>query len=142
MAPPAAAAAPPPGGGGAANLPIEGKTVKALTMLSLKRTHDLFVGSHGQKVPLDEEGQRVKLACKVRCRCLRRSAARPRLTCFRCLHPLGAQMRDEYSALQGYKSREVAAAGARAAAASSGAGAAADSKSHTAKLIDSIPAQP
>jgi hypothetical protein len=52
-------------------------------------------------------------------------------------------MRDEYSALQGYKSREVAAAGARAAAAaSSGAGAAADSKSHTAKLIDSIPAQP
>jgi pleiotropic regulator 1 len=63
---PAAAAAPPPGGGGAADLPIEGKTVKAMTMLSLKRTHDLFVGSHGQKVPLDEEGQRVKLACKVR----------------------------------------------------------------------------
>lgn len=57
------------------------------------------------------------------------------------------QMRDEYSMLQGFKPREAAAAGARGAAAEAAAGrsaaaaAAADSKSHTAKLIDSIPAQ-
>lgn len=36
-------------------LPVEGKTVKALTLLSVKRTFDLFTGNHGQKVPLDEE---------------------------------------------------------------------------------------
>ena len=48
------------------DLPIEGKTVKAITLLSLKRTHDLFVGNHGQKVPLDEEAQKAKIACKVR----------------------------------------------------------------------------
>lgn len=55
-----------------------------------------------------------------------------------------AQMRDEYSGLQGFKPREAAGAvrGAPAAAAkSAAAAAAADSKSHTAKLIDSIPAQ-
>lgn len=50
---------------GAGELPIQGKTVKALTLLSLKRTHDLFVGNHGQKVPLDEEAQKAKIACKV-----------------------------------------------------------------------------
>jgi hypothetical protein len=61
MAPTAVAAAPT-----AADLPIEGKTVKAVTLLSLKRTHDLFVGNHGHKVPVDEEAQRVKVACKVR----------------------------------------------------------------------------
>lgn len=44
---------------------LQGKTVKAVTLLSLKRTHDLFVGNHGQKVPLDEEAQKVKIACKV-----------------------------------------------------------------------------
>lgn len=35
-------------------LPIEGKTVKALTLLSAKRTYELFAGNHGQKVPADE----------------------------------------------------------------------------------------
>ncbi len=39
----------------AQELPVEGKTVKALTLLSVKRTFDLFTGNHGQKVPLDEE---------------------------------------------------------------------------------------
>ena len=33
--------------------------------LPRRRTHDLFVGNHGQKVPLDEEAQKTKLACKV-----------------------------------------------------------------------------
>lgn len=51
----------PPGG----ELPIEGKTVKALTLLSLKRTYDLFVGNHGQKPGLDEDSQKLKIACKV-----------------------------------------------------------------------------
>ncbi|KAI3434463.1 hypothetical protein D9Q98_002540 [Chlorella vulgaris] len=110
MAPTAVAAAPT-----AADLPIEGKTVKAVTLLSLKRTHDLFVGNHGHKVPVDEEAQRVKVACK---------------------------MRDEFSALQGFKPRETAAAGSRAAAAAAANKPAADSKSATSKLMDSIPAQP
>lgn len=53
----------PPGGG--QELPIEGKTIKALTLLSLKRTFDMFVGNHGQKLGLDEDSQKLKIACKV-----------------------------------------------------------------------------
>ncbi len=34
---------------------MEGKTVKALTLLSLKRTFDMFGGNHGETIPLDEE---------------------------------------------------------------------------------------
>lgn len=102
---------------------MEAKSVKALTLLSLKRTFDLFVGNHSAKVPLDEEAQKAKIACKIR---------------------------DEYSVLQGYKPREAAgqrgAAGAVSAAAgaepSRAAAAAADSKSATAKLIDTIPSRP
>lgn len=30
------------------------KTLKTLTLQSLKRTHDLFQGNHGQRIPLDE----------------------------------------------------------------------------------------
>mmetsp|Transcript_31760 Transcript_31760/g.38369 ORF Transcript_31760/g.38369 Transcript_31760/m.38369 type:complete len:497 (+) Transcript_31760:270-1760(+) len=45
--------------------PIETKTIKTLTLSSLKRTHDLFVGNHGQKLPLDETSSRKKLACKI-----------------------------------------------------------------------------
>ena len=37
-------------------LPIEGKTVRALALLAVKRTFDMFAGNHGQKVPLDENG--------------------------------------------------------------------------------------
>lgn len=45
--------------------PVEAKSVKALTLLSLKRTFDLFVGNYSVKVPLDEEAQKAKIACKV-----------------------------------------------------------------------------
>lgn len=51
--------------GGAAELAIEGKTVKALHLLVLKRSFELFQANHGQPVPLDEDSQRIKLACKV-----------------------------------------------------------------------------
>lgn len=37
------------------DIPVEQKTVKALTLVSLKRTFDLFAANHGQKVPIDEE---------------------------------------------------------------------------------------
>eukprot|EP00884_Botryococcus_braunii_P019417 jgi/Botrbrau1/6159/Bobra.331_2s0049.1 len=47
-------------------LPVETKTVKALTALSLKRALAMFQENHGQKVPQDEDGQRAKIACKVR----------------------------------------------------------------------------
>jgi hypothetical protein len=38
-----------------ADIPIEGKTVKALTVLSVKRTFDLFSGNQSAAIPLDEE---------------------------------------------------------------------------------------
>lgn len=37
-------------------VPVEGKTVKALTLLHLKRTYDLFAGNHGESLPAFEEG--------------------------------------------------------------------------------------
>lgn len=49
-------------------------------------------------------------------------------------------MRDEYSVLQGFKPREVPGP-PRSATANSVLQRAADSKSHTAKLIDSMPVQ-
>jgi|AntRauMFilla1563_2_1112583.scaffolds.fasta_scaffold50374_1 hypothetical protein len=42
------------------NEPVETKTVKALTLQSLKRTLDLFQGNYGQRIPIDEE-RSVKL---------------------------------------------------------------------------------
>ncbi|KAK9915985.1 hypothetical protein WJX75_006980 [Coccomyxa subellipsoidea] len=102
----------------AQELPIEGKTVKALTLLGVKRTFDLFTGNHGQKVPLDEESQRVKIACKIR---------------------------DEYAAVKEFKAPETSARSAAGGSAASSNGAAAPSaaavaKSTTAKLIESMPA--
>ena len=44
---------------------VEQKSLKAITALLLKRTYDMFAANHGQKVPLDEEAQKVKIACKV-----------------------------------------------------------------------------
>ena len=41
----------------AAELPIEGKSIKALTLLSLKRTFEMFGGNHGEPLPMDEERQ-------------------------------------------------------------------------------------
>ncbi len=35
--------------------PIDGKTVKALTLLQVKRTRDMFTGNHGLPIPLDED---------------------------------------------------------------------------------------
>jgi hypothetical protein len=45
--------------------PVQPKTIKTLTSVMLKRTYDMFVGNHGQKVPLDEAAQRAKIASKV-----------------------------------------------------------------------------
>ena len=53
---PSAADQPGPAVAARQELPIEGKTVRALTLLSVKRTLDLFAGNHGQKVPLDDDG--------------------------------------------------------------------------------------
>jgi hypothetical protein len=47
-APPAAAAQDEPP-------PPEVKPLKALILLSQKRTREMFVGNHGQRVPPDEE---------------------------------------------------------------------------------------
>ncbi|KAK9843635.1 hypothetical protein WJX81_000394 [Elliptochloris bilobata] len=110
-------------------LPIEGKTVKALTLLSLKRTFELFAGNYGQKVAADEASQRAKIACKIR---------------------------DEYLAVRDFKlperpaapgaskgsSAEAAANGTAMAKAGGGAEAvlaAGGAKSTTAKLIETMP---
>lgn len=47
-------------------IPIEGKTIKALTLLHLKRTYDLFSSNHGIYAPQDEESMRLKIALKIR----------------------------------------------------------------------------
>ena len=51
---------------GEEDVPIQPKSIKALTSLMLKRTYDMFVGNHSQKLPLDEQAQRAKIASKVR----------------------------------------------------------------------------
>lgn len=45
--------------------PIEKRSLKALALLSLKRTYDLFHSSHWESIPLDEASQKVKISCKV-----------------------------------------------------------------------------
>ncbi|CAG9461852.1 unnamed protein product [Pedinophyceae sp. YPF-701] len=44
---------------------VESRSVRAQQLLSLKRTFDLFTGNFGEKIPLDEESQRVRIAAKV-----------------------------------------------------------------------------
>lgn len=34
---------------------VQPKTVNTLTLLSLKRTYDLFIGNRYQKLPIDED---------------------------------------------------------------------------------------
>ncbi|GAX77712.1 hypothetical protein CEUSTIGMA_g5155.t1 [Chlamydomonas eustigma] len=109
----------------APEVPLDGKSIKALTMLHLKRSFDLFSGNRlsGQAIPMDEESQRLKLSIKIK---------------------------DDFSASQ----HLVAPAGGPAkpalgpapgpASTSAAAGEASrpESKSAMAKLIDSIPAGP
>lgn len=45
--------------------PIAHKSIRALTSLLLKRTYDMFIGNHGQRIPVDEESQRLKVFSKV-----------------------------------------------------------------------------
>jgi hypothetical protein len=56
----------PPAADGEEELPVQPKSIKTLTSLMLKRTFDMFVGNHSQKLPLDEQAQRAKIASKVR----------------------------------------------------------------------------
>jgi hypothetical protein len=46
-------------------VPITARSLKALTMLSLKRTFDMFVANYGQNILLDEGAKQSKAACKV-----------------------------------------------------------------------------
>ncbi|CAD7701045.1 unnamed protein product [Ostreobium quekettii] len=50
----------------ARELPVERKTVKAMALLTMKRTHDMFAQNHGEQLPLSESSQRAKIACKLR----------------------------------------------------------------------------
>jgi hypothetical protein len=52
---------------GAAEPAVKARTAKALALLSLKRTFDLFAGSftYGQRTAADTESQKMKLSCKV-----------------------------------------------------------------------------
>eukprot|EP00878_Enallax_costatus_P003364 GHUV01003573.1.p1 GENE.GHUV01003573.1~~GHUV01003573.1.p1 ORF type:complete len:499 (+),score=159.44 GHUV01003573.1:533-2029(+) len=97
------------------DVPIEGKTVKLLTILSQKRTYDLF--SNSGLPPLDEESQRIKLACKVK---------------------------DEYAAAHHFDAASVRAATQQqpSVQAAPPAGPKLESKTQLAKLIDTIPIHP
>ena len=52
---------------GSSELPVKPRTSKALALLSLKRTFDLFAGNftYGQRTAADTESQKLKLSCKV-----------------------------------------------------------------------------
>lgn len=52
---------------GAAEPAVKARTAKALALLSLKRTFDLFAGSftYGQRTAADTESQKMKLSCKI-----------------------------------------------------------------------------
>ncbi|KAK9834095.1 hypothetical protein WJX84_009485 [Apatococcus fuscideae] len=106
---------------------VEKRSLKALTLQSLKRTYDMFAGNYSVKAPADERSQRAKIACKIR---------------------------DEYAAVQtlpaaqpGRAAKAPSAfapshAGNGAAALDGAPGAAppvAESRSTTAKLIESMP---
>eukprot|EP00873_Tetraselmis_striata_P035426 jgi/Tetstr1/455690/TSEL_042498.t1 len=49
----------------APELPVEGKTIKQLAMLSAKRTHAVFAGTQWEKAAPDVDSQKIKLACKI-----------------------------------------------------------------------------
>jgi pleiotropic regulator 1 len=51
----------------AAELPVEGKSIKALTLLSLKRTLEMFAGNYGEALPMDEERRVPRAAGPPRC---------------------------------------------------------------------------
>lgn len=100
------------------DLPIEGRTVKLLTIQSAKRTYDLFakdaLTSQGL-ASLDPDSQRIKLACKIK---------------------------DEYAAAQHFDQAAVAARPAAQQQQQQPAGPRVESKTQLAKLIDSIPVEP
>eukprot|EP00879_Flechtneria_rotunda_P003134 GHRR01003356.1.p1 GENE.GHRR01003356.1~~GHRR01003356.1.p1 ORF type:complete len:504 (+),score=202.78 GHRR01003356.1:1894-3405(+) len=100
----------------ATDLPIEGKTVKALTLLSSKRAYELFHKA-GLLPGLDPESQRIKLACKIR---------------------------DEYAAAQHFDQAAAARPSSQQPAPQPGpaAGPKPESRTAVAKLIDSIPVEP
>eukprot|EP00798_Chlamydomonas_sp_ICE-L_P020811 gene20810-27646_t len=62
----ASATEPTPSTSSAPDIAIEGKTVKHITLGSVKRAYDLFAGNHGESIPADEDSQRLKIAIKIR----------------------------------------------------------------------------
>lgn len=47
------------------DFPIEKRSVKALALLQVKRTYDLFGGQLLETAPIDDEAKKIKIACKV-----------------------------------------------------------------------------
>uniref|UniRef100_A0A383VK86 Uncharacterized protein n=1 Tax=Tetradesmus obliquus TaxID=3088 RepID=A0A383VK86_TETOB len=102
----------------AADVPIEGKTVKMLTLLSAKRTYDLFAQDSAAQPGLDPESQKIKLACKIK---------------------------DEYAAAQHFDAAALAQRATSAAqqqpSPAGPVGPKPESRTPLAKLIDTIPVQ-
>ncbi|KXZ47540.1 hypothetical protein GPECTOR_34g699 [Gonium pectorale] len=121
----------------APELPAETKTIKALTLQSLKRTYDLFVGNYGQPTPLDESSQLLKAAVKFRDEYSHVShlvapVAAPKAT-----------VAAPPPAAAGPSGRPAAPGAAAAAAGEDGTAATRpESRSSLSKLIDNIPAAP
>ena len=53
--------------------PVQKRSIRELTLRSVKRTHEMFAGMHTSRPPLHESSAKLKMAIKVR-------AARPRPT--------------------------------------------------------------
>lgn len=47
------------------DFPIERRSVKALALLQVKRTYDLFGGQLLETAPIDDEAKKIKITCKV-----------------------------------------------------------------------------
>jgi pleiotropic regulator 1 len=96
---------------------VQPRSIKVLTSILLKRTYDMFLGNHGQRVPLDEASQRLKI---------------------------GSKISDEYACLKGYNPRHVPSSTdgrpADVPLAAQPSAAPVESKSTAAKLIDSVAA--
>ncbi|KAG2495473.1 hypothetical protein HYH03_006418 [Edaphochlamys debaryana] len=113
--------------------PTETKTVKALTLQSIKRTYDMFLSNYGQPTPLDESSQLLKASIKFR----DEYAQAAHMTAPAAPGPRATVAAPPPSAAG--PSRPPAAADEAAPGPS---GARPESRSSLAKLIDAIPAAP
>ena len=109
--------------------PVQKRSIRELTLRSVKRTHEMFAGMHTSRPPLHESSAKLKMAIKVRAARPRpTSRSRPtrpnqRLTRPPSIHPprshvRSLQIRDDYQAVRNMAPPEISSRTERAAPAS------------------------